>query len=288
MKRAVLLILVALFTITILLFIYNPGVLDKVWLWIVGLIGPIIAVIRNGANAVVNAFSSKGQDRSKDHQPGESAIAMPVSQAALPEKVSQHEILAYEERIDKLKVRVKDLEQQVKQSASEDDFEGTTLSVLRYFDDKQTTLGLLFIEEEFFCYTLEDTHRDVKVKGATRIPAGTYRLGYMRALTPLTKKYRQTRPWFEYHLHVKDVPNYTGVYIHSGSTHKHTEGCLLVADSIYSSSEKRSIFNSRATFEKLYKKLQPILNNEKKVRIKYFDENWYNNSNISNLKTSTT
>lgn len=36
------------------------------------------------------------------------------------------------------------------------------------------TIGELLIDGEVFCYTLEDTVRDVKIKGQTAIPAGTY------------------------------------------------------------------------------------------------------------------
>ena len=45
------------------------------------------------------------------------------------------------------------------------------LKVYRYSSQSQTTLGALQIDGKFECYTLEDQHQDVKVKGETRIPA---------------------------------------------------------------------------------------------------------------------
>ena len=53
------------------------------------------------------------------------------------------------------------------------------LQVLRFSSQNDSTNGLLFdITEgrEFLCYTLEDEHRDEKVMGETRVPAGTYRI----------------------------------------------------------------------------------------------------------------
>ncbi|MEQ9403986.1 MAG: hypothetical protein RIM99_10390 [Cyclobacteriaceae bacterium] len=58
MKHALILILVALITITIILMIYRPDLLEDVWLWIVGLIGPIIGFVKEGIRAVNRFFKS--------------------------------------------------------------------------------------------------------------------------------------------------------------------------------------------------------------------------------------
>ena len=56
------------------------------------------------------------------------------------------------------------------------------LKVLRFSSQADCTNGLLFEESEmgmkFMCYTLEDEHRVLKVKGETRIPAGMYNLKF--------------------------------------------------------------------------------------------------------------
>ena len=49
------------------------------------------------------------------------------------------------------------------------------LIVDRYNSTSTHTDGLLFINKKFECFTLEDEFREVKVKGKTRIPDGTYR-----------------------------------------------------------------------------------------------------------------
>ena len=174
------------------------------------------------------------------------------------------------------------METQLQGSDLDDSFDGTTLTTLRYFDDGETTLGLFFLDGKFFCYTLEDAYRKVKIKGKTRIPSGVYNVDFNRNDTGLTLKYRKTRPWFHYHLHVKKVPGFTGIYIHSGSTHEHTEGCLLVASNITSNDTTRMIYNSKVTFEKLYKVLKQRIDNGEKVRIKYYDEDFLSYSVLQN------
>ena len=52
------------------------------------------------------------------------------------------------------------------------------LEVIRYSSQKDS-LGMLFDVtkgRKFLCFTLEDEARRTKVKGETRIPAGTYKL----------------------------------------------------------------------------------------------------------------
>ncbi len=92
-------------------------------------------------------------------------------------------------------------------------------------------MGLLFIDNKFFSFTLEDEFRDKKVAKETRIPAGTYKLGVQRADTPLTLKHRTSYgSWFIYHIEITGIPNFTGVYVHAGNDDDHTEGCLLLGD----------------------------------------------------------
>jgi len=54
------------------------------------------------------------------------------------------------------------------------------LEVLRFSSQADCTNGLLFeitdLGKRFLCYTLEDEHRALKVKGETRIPEGKYEI----------------------------------------------------------------------------------------------------------------
>jgi hypothetical protein len=109
------------------------------------------------------------------------------------------------------------------------------LEVLRFSSQTDCTHGILFevtdIGKRFLCYTLEDEHRALKVKGETRIPAGTYNIK-LRKEGGFNQRY--TKKYSNIHrgmLHVVDVPGFEYILIHTGNTDEHTAGCLIVGDS---------------------------------------------------------
>lgn len=80
------------------------------------------------------------------------------------------------------------------------------------------TIGKLYTDQgEYLCDTLEDKERDVKIYGQTAIPVGRYKLRWSKS--PRFKRYLPE---------ILNVPNFTGVRIHSGNSHKDTHGCPLV------------------------------------------------------------
>jgi len=94
---------------------------------------------------------------------------------------------------------------------------------------RHTTFGALLVDDEPFCLTLEDEVRtdpnpatpqnEAKVHGQTAIPAGRYRLAIRDS-----PKFGPDTLW------LLDVPGYTYVLIHSGSSIASTEGCIIVGD----------------------------------------------------------
>lgn len=113
-------------------------------------------------------------------------------------------------------------------------------------------------------YTLEDEAREVKVSKETRIPAGRYEIVINRSETPLTKKYRLRYPsWFIFHLMLKDVPNFTGIYIHPGRTDDFTDGCITVGDSVNNNNMGHGeISGSVPCFMRLYSHLYDHLDHQ--------------------------
>lgn len=128
------------------------------------------------------------------------------------------------------------------------------LTLVRYSDNGNSTAGLLFLDGEFFCHTLEDERRDVKVAGETRIPEGNYQVLFREVLSPLTKKYRSKFDWFTWHLQLQDVPNFNNVYMHIGNRETETDGCLLLGDSINNNRLSAAFLgNSTPAFARMYK-----------------------------------
>ena len=102
------------------------------------------------------------------------------------------------------------------------------------------TLGHLSIDGRFFCFTCEDVVRPEgapKVPGKTAIPAGRYRV----MITP-SPRFKQDLPLLQ------GVPNFSGVRIHPGNTHQHTEGCILPGTSY----DNTGVKASQAAFDRLF------------------------------------
>ena len=159
-------------------------------------------------------------------------------------------------------------------------YAGSTLKLLRISNKGDSTIGNLFVNDSFYCYTMEDSFQEIKIPGKTRIPNGVYDVSFNKKNTPLTEKFRQSNPdWFTYHLEVKMVPDFNSIYIHNGGTHEYTEGCILVSDSLQVNDQESYLTNSKSTFKRLYLFLSQQLNNSIPVRLIVKDEDWIKNLN---------
>jgi len=114
------------------------------------------------------------------------------------------------------------------------------------------TFGKLFVDGSYECETLEDAVREKKVSGETAIPAGTYYLEIT-----YSPRFKKDLPL------LADVPNFSGVRIHSGNTIADTEGCILVGQN----RNGRAITSSRMAFDNLFKKLDAALGSADVVTI---------------------
>ena len=139
------------------------------------------------------------------------------------------------------------------------------LKLIRTKQIKDATFGILFVDNKFECFTLEDGERAQKISGETRIPEGIYKIEFRRALSPKTKKYRQKYPYFTWHLHLQDVPEFKYIYIHVGNTSLHTDGCILVGEDL--DTMRMQVLNSEKAFNKIYNKVSAALTRGERVWI---------------------
>jgi len=119
------------------------------------------------------------------------------------------------------------------------------IEVKRLHRTDNSTIGELTIDGKFECYTLEDIERNVKIKGETAIPKGTYKV-----IINQSNRFKRMLPL------LIGVPNFEGVRIHAGNSNHDTEGCILVG-------QNRSvdyITKSRKAFDSLFKKMQGAKN----------------------------
>lgn len=121
------------------------------------------------------------------------------------------------------------------------------------------TIGKLYIDDAYFCDTLEDTVRDTnksgkfdngeqKIKGKTAIPYGTYQIKW--TYSPRFKKYTPQ---------LMNVPSFEGIRVHAGNTSADTEGCLILGEN----KQVGKVFNSRATINKFYPIIKEACSNGK-------------------------
>ena len=131
--------------------------------------------------------------------------------------------------------------------------EEVRLLLMRMWNRDKYVIGRLYIDGEFYCNTLEDTDRGLsdtmtldeikkkKVYGETAIPSGKYEV-----IFNYSPKYKKTMPL------LLNVKGYSGIRIHSGNTHKDTEGCILVGDN----KVVGQVVNSRIRYNALVERLK--------------------------------
>jgi hypothetical protein len=93
------------------------------------------------------------------------------------------------------------------------------IKVYRKWLNNKNTIGEMYIDGIFYCFTLEDKVRnnEPKVPGETAIPKGKYKV-----IIDQSARFKCEMP------HILNVPNFEGVRIHCGNTQADTEGCILV------------------------------------------------------------
>jgi hypothetical protein len=131
------------------------------------------------------------------------------------------------------------------------------LTLERFASDDDTTIGALYLDGRFFCFTLEDEYRLEKVSAETRIPAGVYNIA-LRNEGSMTKRYGQKFPGLHKGmLHLENVPGFEWIYLHIGNTDKHTAGCILLGAGARAKPGDMSIQSSKDAYLEFYLAVVP-------------------------------
>jgi hypothetical protein len=117
------------------------------------------------------------------------------------------------------------------------------IEIIREKKTTRSVLGYMKHNNQFLCYTLENASKC--------IPAGKYKL----AMT-YSSKFKKLMP------EILNVPNRTGIRIHSGNIPEDSDGCILVGEREFGVDD--FIKNSKITLAKIL----PILEDEKEIIIK--------------------
>lgn len=128
----------------------------------------------------------------------------------------------------------------------------------RIFKSDDYTIGKLYIDNEYFCDTLEDPVRDLKsdgsgkVYGETAIPAGTYKV-----ILNKSPRFKRVLP------RLLGVPFFEGVLIHAGNSSKDSSGCILVGKN----TKKGMVLESKKYEKLLVQTLQEALDRGEEITI---------------------
>lgn len=113
--------------------------------------------------------------------------------------------------------------------------------IVRSVFNKDCTIGEVFVNGAFFCYSLEPVDRGLwadmpkryleerKVTGKTAIPYGEYSVVWTYSY-----KFKRAMPL------LVDVPCFTGIRIHSGNYPQDTQGCIILGNWLGGSEVKAS------------------------------------------------
>lgn len=130
------------------------------------------------------------------------------------------------------------------------------LTLNRIFLGSSATIGELLINDKHLCDTLEDRVRPEgeKVYGKTAIPEGKYEIELTHS-----PRFKKILP------EILNVPNFSGIRIHTGNSSKDTEGCILVGT--WDGEKEDWVGSSKIAFDKLMSLLEEATNNKEKITI---------------------
>jgi hypothetical protein len=138
------------------------------------------------------------------------------------------------------------------------------LKLIREIYSAQSTIGKLYVNGTFFCFTLEDYCRDsnkdgdlqdpgeTKVFGKTCIPQGEYKV-----ILNQSTRFKKLLPL------LLNVPGFSGIRIHNGNIAAHTEGCILVG----STRSENFVGNSIDTLARLMIRLKAMVSSGQSINI---------------------
>ncbi len=119
-----------------------------------------------------------------------------------------------------------------------------------------STTGVLWLNGEVECYTLEDVERLTKIAGKTAIAKGKYSV-----IIDMSNRFKRLLPL------LLNVPNFAGVRIHPGNTSEDTEGCILVGVSVSIVNNENFLSSSRVAFDKLFAKMKTAFDKGEKITL---------------------
>jgi len=126
-------------------------------------------------------------------------------------------------------------------------------SLIRLEKSDQGTVGVLRLDGQAFCCTLEPPDRGNR-QNISCIPCGKY-----TAIRKVSPKYGDT---FE----ITGIPNRSHVLFHAGNLVKHTKGCVLLGQYFGKLKGNRAVLNSGHTFQAFMEQVEDASSFELEIK----------------------
>lgn len=136
------------------------------------------------------------------------------------------------------------------------------------------TIGHLYLDDKYFCDTIEDRVRDLnrdgdlsdagetKINGETAIQYGKYEVTLKIKSPKFSSKPEYS--WCSGYLpRLLNVKHFDGILIHAGNTAQHSYGCILVGEN----KVVGKVLNSMETLKKLYTILKEASDKRERIWI---------------------
>lgn len=144
------------------------------------------------------------------------------------------------------------------------------MRLIRWYFSQKATIGSLFINDDFECFTIEDTDRGLKqsmsldeinrkkIYGTTCIPYGRYQV----IVSPSMRFSAKAGKVVILPL-IKDVPGYAGIRIHVANFATQILGCIAVGKSY----GKDVVWSSKDAFNDLFPKINSAFDKKEEIFI---------------------
>ena len=151
------------------------------------------------------------------------------------------------------------------------------IKLVRIYTCDKYTIGKLYINEAYFCDTIEDSDRGltksmsddeikkIKIYGQTAIPIGKYDVTLKEKSPKFSNftKYKWAKICDGYIPRLLNVPGFEGILIHVANKAEDILGCIGVGEN----KVKGQVINSTVTFNKLIPLLQEADKNNEHIDI---------------------
>ena len=143
------------------------------------------------------------------------------------------------------------------------------IDVTRYNSQDDFTNGLVQLNREAECYSIEDELRTTKIWGETRIDDGQYEIKF-KTHGGFHERYLKIfgADFHKGMLQIINVPKFSDVLVHMGNDDDDTAACLIVG-SAHDFRKPNWVSDSKTAYKKMYAKVRDALLSGERVFINY-------------------